>query len=271
MKVQKILYGVLFGLVMAANAGASERLLTYTYEPETMPQGAREFEQWVTLRTPRNAAVGQKDYVAWDFREEVEFGVNDTYTLALVFDEKTEHFKDTETGRRKSESDFNGFGLENKMMIWNPADHAVGLSLYIEPHISNEAFELEGKIILGQRVGDWKWALNITHAAQWTEDSDKVGGELEITAGLVRELGHHWFLGAEFRNHNKIPEYRTWENTTFFAGPVLSYRAENWWATLTALAQVYGKNYGENKDREPNFVLDAHEYLNVRLIVGIDF
>src|SRR5258706_369203 len=35
---------------LAPAASANERFFTYSYEPETMPQGAFEVEQWVTLR-----------------------------------------------------------------------------------------------------------------------------------------------------------------------------------------------------------------------------
>ncbi len=269
---KKALQIISFFLALTGNAFASERRFTYTYEPETMVQGAHEFEQWITFRGPRNAAVGQKNFSRWDFREELEFGVNDNYTLALVWDEKVERFKDPSTGREQRESAFEGFGLENKVMIWDPADHSVGLSLYFEPQVSDEKFELEGKIILGQRIGkDWKWALNITHAAEWTEDFNKVEGELEFTTGLTKELNKNWSLGVEFRNHNELPEYEKWENTAFFLGPVMTYRRENWWITLTALAQVYGKNYGEDLDGKSNFELQAHEYANVRCIIGIEF
>src|SRR5204863_9198625 len=50
-------------------AVASERLFTYTYEPETLPKGTTEFEQWVTLRSGRDEKVGQEDYTRWELRE----------------------------------------------------------------------------------------------------------------------------------------------------------------------------------------------------------
>ena len=61
------------GLMAAAclqSATATERLFTYTYEPETMPQGAMEFEQWVTLQAGRTKNVGQENYNRWDIRED---------------------------------------------------------------------------------------------------------------------------------------------------------------------------------------------------------
>ena len=55
----------------APPAPGIERLFTYTHEPETQPQGALEFEQWVTARVGRNRAVGKADYYRLQFREEV--------------------------------------------------------------------------------------------------------------------------------------------------------------------------------------------------------
>ncbi len=48
-------------------------------------------------------------------------------------------------------------------MVLNPAEHAVGLTLYLEPRYSGDQAEVEEKIILGQRHGNWKWAFNLTH------------------------------------------------------------------------------------------------------------
>ena len=46
------------------------------------------------------------------------------------------------------------------------------------------------------------------------------------------EIHKRWNLGLEFRNHNELPEYKEWENTAFFLGPVVSYRQEKWWITV---------------------------------------
>ena len=59
---QKIGIGAL-AVSLAASANANERLFTYSYEPETMPQGGWEVEQWVTLEAGRNRTVGQEGNV----------------------------------------------------------------------------------------------------------------------------------------------------------------------------------------------------------------
>ena len=52
-----------------------ERRFTYSYEPETLPQGAMEFEQWITLRTQRtqDGDVQQDNFNRSDIREELEY------------------------------------------------------------------------------------------------------------------------------------------------------------------------------------------------------
>ena len=251
----------------------TERYFTYTYEPEVLPQGAAEFEQHVTLRAGRDAQVGQENYSRWEFREELEYGVTDRYSVSLYLNTETQSFRDPTTENTKSEFEFDGVSLENRYMVLNPAEHAVGLTLYLEPSYSGDEAELEQKIILGQRHGDWKWALNFSHATEWNLDDHETEGELEIDFGITRHLNKRWSLGLELRDHNELPEYNEWENTAVFIGPVVTYTRENWWATLTALPQVYGTNFGGGKDPDgvSTLELEGHERVNVRLIVGIGF
>ena len=72
MKLNTHLCAALTAGVLAISAQANDRLFTYSYEPETMPAGAFEFEQWVTLRSQRNQAVGQQNFNRWDIRSELK-------------------------------------------------------------------------------------------------------------------------------------------------------------------------------------------------------
>ena len=262
--------GIAFAIAVTA-VRADERLFTYTYEPETAPQGMFEFEQWVTSRAGRNAAVGQNDYSRLQFREEFEYGVTDNYSVSLYVNHEYETFKDPGTGATSSHYDWTGVSLENKFMVFNPADHAVGLSLYLEPTYDGKNFELEQKIILGQRCGDWKWALNFTHATEWTDHFRMTEGELEVSFGLAYQLSSRWAIGLEIRDHNELPEYKRWENTALYIGPVISYRREHWWAALTVMPQVYGSNFGGDPDGNSALELEGHERWNVRFIFGYNF
>jgi hypothetical protein len=255
-----------------STAFANERLFTYSYEPETIPKGTFEVEQWFTLRAGRNSTVGQGRFQRWQFRTEAEYGVTDNYTVALYVNEQYESFRDPTA--RKTVRDFcwTGISLENKYMVLNPATKPVGLALYLEPTYDGKNAELEQKIILGQRHGDWKWALNLTHATEWEDHFRETEGEVEISAGLTRMIGKHWAVGLEARNHNELPEYELWENSALYVGPVVSYRRENWWATLTVMPQVWGETFHhENPDGNRSLELEGHERWNARLIVGFSF
>ena len=71
---------------------------------------------------------------------------------------------------------------------------------------------------------------------------------------------------------SEIPEYKDWENTAFFVGPVVSYRREDWYATLSLLPQVWGTGTsgGADPDGVSGLELEGHERMNIRVIIGID-
>src|SRR5436190_961038 len=104
----KILLGILAAGLCLGQTRADERRFTYTYEPETMPQGGKEFEQWITLGTQRNSKVGQQNYNRWELREAFEYGVTDNYTVELYLNSKSESFRDPATGIDSSKFSFNG-------------------------------------------------------------------------------------------------------------------------------------------------------------------
>jgi len=259
------------GMLNTMTAVATERYFTYTYEPETMPAGGMEFEQEVTWGGFRDAAVGQERYDKWELRSELEYGATDNYTLSLYLNASAESYRDPATDDTVSSTDFDGVSLEQRYMVLNPTEHAVGLALHLETTYSGGEAEIEERIIMGQSCGDWKWAFNITHATEWEDSLSEDEGEFEVTFGLTRHLSPRWSLGIEARDHNEIPEYKLWENTAVFIGPVVTYTQEKWWATLTVLPQIYGNNFQGNPDANHKLELEGHERVDVRLILGVGF
>jgi len=230
-----------------------------------------EFEQWVTLRTQRSKEVGQDNYNLWEIRSSLEYGVTDNYSVELYVNSQSESFRDPATGGNYSKFSFEGISIENRLMIMNPADHAIGITLYLEPRFSGEEAEIEQKIILGQRHGNWKWAFNLTHSTEWLDNLHETEGELEGSFGISRDFGKHWSAGLELRDHNELPEYHRWEDTALFLGPVISYRQEKWWAVLAVMPQIYGVSFGASPNTDSRLELVGHEKVNVRLIFGISF
>jgi hypothetical protein len=268
------LYKTFVGLAVigiSALVQADTRRFTYTYEPETMPEGGMEYEQWATFRGGRNKTVGQEDYKKFELRHEFEYGVTDRYSVSLYVNESEQSFRDLGAGSDFSKWSFDGVSIENRYMLWNPAEKPVGLTLYLEPRFSGDEAEIEEKIILGQRFGNWKWAFNLTHATEWEDDLHKTEGEVEGTFGIARDIGKHWSVGIEVRDHNEIPEYREWENTALFVGPAVSYRRNNWWVALSVLPQIYGVNFTGDPDGNKHLELEGHERVNVRMIFSLGF
>jgi hypothetical protein len=217
--------------------------------------------------------VRQQNYSQWQIREELEYGVTDCYTLGLYVNLAAESYRDVSMNPAVDVStfEFDGLSLENRFQVLNPADQPVGLTLYLEPAFSGSAAEVEEKILLGQRHRNWKWAFNLIHATGWEDNLTKVQGEFAATFGVARDLDSHCSVGLEFWNQNALPEYKTWEYTAFFLGPVVSFRQEKWWAALTVLPQIYGKNCNGNPDGNTSLVLDDQERVNIRLLLGFSF
>lgn len=117
-KQQAVAIGILGLNLSLATGRADERRFTYSYEPETLPQGAMEFEQWITLRTQRtrDGAVRKDNFNRWDIREELEYGVTDNYTLALYLNFTAESYRDVSVAPAEDVSDFEfkGIAFENR-------------------------------------------------------------------------------------------------------------------------------------------------------------
>src|SRR5215471_15200068 len=209
------------------NAHATSQLFTYTYEPETMPAGSMEFEQWVTAATGRTAAVGQDKYNRWDLREELEYGITDNYSISLYLNSQSESYVDA-MGADFSKFSFEGISIENRYQVLNAAEKPVGLTLYLEPSFSGDTAEVEEKIILGQRYGDWKWALNLSHATQWENNLQDITGEFEASMGVAYQFKSNWSVGLESRINSTIDDYKTWNSTALYLGPTVSYKTEKW-------------------------------------------
>jgi len=266
-----IITTLLGGACLITSARADERRFTYVYEPETLPAGALELENWVTLRSQRNDTVGQDNYNRWDLRQEIEYGVTDRYTVSFYLNEKSESYRNPETSADTSDFDFEGISIENRYNLINPADHPIGLTLYLEGRYAGSEAELEEKIIIGQRHGNWKWAFNLENATEWEDNLSKREGELGASFGIARDLGRNWSLGLEVRNQTLLPEYQSVENTVLYAGPVVSYHRERWWAALSVLPQIKGWNFDGNPDGDTHYELVDNEKINIRFLVGFNF
>ncbi len=246
-------------------ARADERLFTYTYEAEVLPKGGVEFEQWLTHRRGKEDGV----FAAWDFREELEFGLTEKLTSALYLNFRNTHSEDVSGVVDQDTFEFKGVSSEWKYQLLNPNTKPVGVLAYAEATYDGAEFELEEKLVLQKNFGEkWVLAFNATIEQEWEFEVGATERELglELTCGLSYKLTPHWALGMEGRNARKFPDFDSEKSSAWFVGPALHYGSSKWWATLTVLPQVAGR-----PDTRSGLNLDEHERIEVRLIAGINF
>ena len=246
-------------------ACADERLFTYVEEAEVLPKGGLEFEQWLTHRRGKANGV----FAAWDFREELEYGLTDRLTVAGYLNFKNTHSAGVTGQTDESGIEFEGVSTELKYQLLNPNTKPMGLLLYGEATYNGEEFELEEKLVLQKNFGaKWVAAFNVILEEEWaftpTDTEEELA--LELTAGIGYKLTPHWALGLEGRNVRTFPAFDSEKSSAWFVGPAIHYGSSQWWATLTVLPQVAGR-----PDTRSGLNLDEHERIEVRLIAGINF
>lgn len=239
-----------FALPLAAEAGA--RRFTFIYETTTAAPGTFEIENWITWRTDKDE---DHDFQRLDFRHEIEFGLTERLQAAIYVADWTN------SSGRSVENDgtvYTGSAIELIYNLTNPETRPFGSALYGELKIGDELLALESKILLQKNFGRFVFAYNGTLEAEWEgEDLDERTGEFQQTLGASYQVKPQFLVGAEFLHEIAFPDWSEAEDSVVYAGPNLSVRLGNWWATTTALAQLTG--VGD----EPNF--------QVRTIVGYSF
>lgn len=239
----------LFAIASAAHAG--ERRFTFVYEAVTLSQGAVEYEQWITWKTDKDT---DSAFDRIDVRHEIEFGITDDLQLALYLsDWRYQHGSSVGDG-----TEWRNAAIEVIYNISDPATESIGLAIYGELKFGDELLELEGKIIAQKNFGKWVFAYNATIEAEWEgSDFSEDKGEFQQTLGGSYQFSPKIFAGFELLHEIEYDDWDTWGDHLLYAGPNASYRADQWWVTLTPLVQL------TDSESEPNFQL--------RLIFGIDF
>ncbi|RME59205.1 MAG: hypothetical protein D6780_05435, partial [Candidatus Dadabacteria bacterium] len=174
---------VLYPFLLAAD----ERAFTYIYEPQTLEKGEIEFEQWITSRVGRKG----KDFTRWDLREEISYGLTENLSTALYLNWSVTNDSDTST-------DFDGISSEWKYLLFNPAEHSLGVLLYGEATSDGDNLSLEEKIVIGQYINRWTLALNATVEQEWEfNDETEKEGEVELTGGASYKILPYLSVGVE--------------------------------------------------------------------------
>ena len=237
-------------LGVSSTSQAGQRLFTYTYEATTAAKGSVEIENWVTWK---HSSVGAR-VDEFDFRHELEFGLTDHVQLGLYL--ANWNYLDTPG---EHEARYENSGAELIWNLSNPTTDFLGSALYLEVNAGNRSLEIEGKLLLQKNFGPVVVAYNAVLEAKWAGRhlSDETAGEIQQTLGASVKLNKHFAAGAELLHEVDLPDWHEAEPSVLWLGPNASFKAGNFYATVTGLFRV-----SHNED-EPN--------LQTRLIFGFSF
>lgn len=227
-------------MVLAAAVGtaqASERHFGYSYESPVLKEGARELETYTTYQFGRDLF-----YSALQERVEFEVGLGGDVQTSFYLNFK-QTMEDTGSGIT---NDFLADGISNewKLKLSDNVADPIGIGLYAELGFAPDAFELETKIIIDKKSDNWLWALNVMVEPEISFVANTpTAWNFVPSLGIGYFLSERFMLGVEAVNENAYDgDPLVNIQSTFSVGPVLSYTANNWWMTLTALPQVANLN-----------------------------
>jgi hypothetical protein len=183
---------------VGAEARANPRPLPFTYQSETLPQGALEVEQFVDLVPVRahSFATGNPIwFLASQMQTEFEIGLTNKLELGLYLTwapvASPEYAYQVPTLL-----DGNGIKQRLRYRLADPEEWPVDVALYGEIAENEREIELEAKIILQRRVGRVRFITNL-----WAERELYFDGRrewvLNPTLGVTAELSPRYHLGAE--------------------------------------------------------------------------
>ena len=277
-------------------AGADENLLGYVRGAETLPKGAWEGYQIVTVRDGK----GTGDYQAIDTTTELEYGVSDAFDVSgaiqtLSVDTSGILIDAYIPGDESYTLNPSAIEVGFKYNFLRPAADGIGLSTAFDltygwrdvhsgqdkDTISGELalllqrYLMEGQVVLvGNLAGEATWAdraeiADLPDGFEWPTDPEM---EIELTAGtgVSYRFAPNWYIGAEAVYQTEFETEVNQERWSLFAGPSLHYGGRRWWATATWFPQLDGGGEKYPGQTDDLHLIEKTEQ-EVRFKVGINF
>lgn len=299
------------GVAGARPTRADEPLFGYVYTTDLLPKDQWEAEQWLTLREGRS----EGDFHVLQARSEVSYGLRDDLQISgyLNFawsnvDRNTpggqtvppEIFADYHADgvSRFEKFRFESFSAEAIYRFLSPYTDGIGMALYVEPSIGPRTFELENRLIAQKNFFDDRLVIsgNITLAYEWrylhgdpeadpgeTDFHDHWDKETDVNFSLAASyrVVPNWSIGVELLNEREwagLNPFRHTQrtNVAWYMGPTVHYGGQDFFVTLTTLAQLTMAHDFAGTGADSAVVggitnADDFENLRVRLKAGFYF
>lgn len=296
MKRKTVLAAIAAAIGLAAGARADENLFGYVRGAETLPKGAWEAYQWVTLRSDKD--IGK--YRAYDTDTEVEYGFTDSFTASAAIETLSIDTEDILIdayipGDKSYSLHMSGVEFSAKYNFLKPAADGIGLSTrfgfeyaWLDPHSGQDKetasaevdlilqkYALEGQLVwvgnfgLESTYADRDEISNLPPGFEWPTDPE-MEIELKFGTGVSYRFLPNWFIGVETVYETEYETEVGQERWSWFAGPSLHYGGQKWWATFTWFPQIWGG--GEKyPDQSKDLHLIEKTEQELRLKLGFNF
>jgi hypothetical protein len=253
-------------VAVASSAKANPRPLPFSYPYATLPGGSAELEQFVDLTWVRS--LDESGATVWSpgsmLTTELEYGLSDRAELGLYL----QLSQSPNTGSGGSGLQFDGIKQRLRVRLAEAGQWPVNIALYAEVAELRSEIELEGKIILERRFGNWQLVSNL-----WAEHEFYFSGRrewvLHPTAGVTYQFSPAFVTGLEYWMSLEIDaRHPGWPqafnpSAQHYLGPtVMVQRSRFWWST-----GVYLRMSDWNRGSQLG---DSFGRFWIRTVLGID-
>ena len=263
------------GMLCATSAGATPRLLPFSYPNETLAEGETEVELITDVNPQRvpaeeaNPAAGNLWEPQFILQTEIEYGLTDRFELGFYQVFKTEPMAGGE-----SALGFDGLKWRLRTRLAEPGEWPVDVGLYFELETMHDELALEGKLNLQRRLGRGLLLSNLWVEEEFERpyDTGAHGREAHFvvnpTAGFAYEVTPSWHPGIEFwargqlKASGETEQDRENSRVHYFVGPTSYVNLGRLWFSA-------GLYFHANSMHTPQ-PGDAYGPFWLRTILGMD-
>lgn len=247
-------------LLLTFASFAQDRLFTYTYQSSVLNKGQRELEIWNTFRTGK-----ENYYLRLDNRSEFEIGLGKKLQTSFYLNltSITNTIEENSAKALNTEHEIS-FSNEWKYKLLDPVADPLGMALYGEYGIGSNEYEMEGKLIIDKRIGDFTIAGNAVYELEIKPaiENDETVWEKESKNEYYLALGYsfspkfHITMENAFKN---VFEGGILHHSALYSGFGIACVQENFWINFTVLPQI------ASFKGETNSKLNLNEFEKVQL------
>jgi hypothetical protein len=268
----KQLYALAALLLCSTIAGATPRVLPFTYPVETLPAGKLEVEQYadiIPLRVEREKPDGTIDGVTgmrYVLQTELEYGLTDKVEVAWYFT-----FRQGATANTPF-LQFSGMKQRVRARFADPGEWPIDVGVYLEIAEFNDEFEFEEKVLLQKRFGAFAVLANLWVEQEWYFQTEETKYIFNPTIGVTYELSPKFHVGFEYWARGRFDSTSddvmgtssdAPTGTRHYAGPTFLAQKGNYFVSLGVYARLDGLG-------DSAVVGDQYGKVWIRSLIGIE-